>query len=156
VIFALFNAALYGLKLLAIAAIIYFVACIFAFAFFIFMLTFDAETTTETQIENETKTEPRQQLLLPPAKERGHNQTERIENDILIPPTPKKPKQAKPKTKTDKKAKTQTTTASNFLQNMTSKELLSYAKQHKIKGYSAIYRAEKKPGLLRLIQEQAA
>jgi len=40
------------------------------------------------------------------------------------------------------------------LSNMTSKELLAYAKQEKIKGYSSIYKSQKKPGLIELIEQQ--
>jgi hypothetical protein len=37
---------------------------------------------------------------------------------------------------------------------MTSRELLAYAKQEKIKGYSSAYKTQKKLGLIKLIEQQ--
>jgi len=37
---------------------------------------------------------------------------------------------------------------------MTSKELIAYAKQEKIKGYSNVYKTQKKLGLIKLIEQQ--
>jgi hypothetical protein len=149
---AILKAVFYGFKLLASATLIYFVVCIFAFTLFLIVLSCDSGSCfwMRPKTDISTHSETNQSLLLPPAKQRLHNQTEVIENDILITSAPKKQKQ----TKTKKKTQTQATTASKPLEKMTSKELLAYAKELRIKGYSAIYRTQNKPGLLKLIQEQ--
>jgi hypothetical protein len=105
-------------------------------------------------------------LALPLTRERPHNSTQEIINDILITPNPKeikvtKKQQAKTTKSTAKAPKSQPTKsiklpahqAKKLLSDMTSKELLAYAKQEKIKRYSSVYKSQKKPGLIKLIEQ---
>lgn len=144
------KCAICAIKLIAFAAALYFIFCVFAFGLFLFVMSHDAGFNS-SDTDSSTGSEPSLTTALPPARARLHNQTETIQNDILITPTPKKPKQNQAK----RQPQTQTATTSKPLNKMTSKELLSLAKERKIKGYSAIYRTQKKPGLLRLIEENS-
>jgi hypothetical protein len=110
---------------------------------------------------------PKPISTLTPAKERRHNLTQEIINDILIKPAPKQIKAANKRqtksTKSPAKAPKKQQTKSTKLPteqtrkpwiDMTSKELLAYAKQEKIKGYSSVYKTKKKLGLIKLIEQQ--
>jgi len=57
----------------------------------------------------------------------------------------------KPQTKS---TKLPTQQAKKPWSDMTSRELLAYAKQEKIKGYSSVYKTQKKLGLIKLIEQQ--
>ena len=106
--------------------------------------------------------------MITPTKERQHNSTQQIVNDVLITPAPKQTKGVKKQSKKSTKSQPQkpqnqqeelttlsTPLTKKPLSSMTSKQLLAYAKQEKIKGYSSVYKSQKKPGLIKLIEQQA-
>jgi len=157
-ILSILNGALFALKLIAFAAIICLFACI------LFLLTFLLIPTPKTTLTENTS---EQITTLPLARKRRHNLTQKIINDILITPAPKQIKATKKQqtksTKSPSKASTKQQTksmklptqqAKQTLTDMTSKELLAYAKQEKIKGYSSVYKTQKKLGLIKLIEQQ--
>jgi hypothetical protein len=155
---AILEGALFALKLIAFATIIFLFTCIAV------LLTFLLISNPKIPLpDNEFKTT----LALPLARKRPHNSTQEIINDILITPAPKqikatKKQQAKTTKSTSEAPKKQPTKSMKLpkqqtrkpLKHMTSKELLAYAKQDKIKGYSSIYKSQKKPGLIKLIEQQ--
>jgi hypothetical protein len=153
---AILEGALFALKLIAFATII------FLFAFITVLLSFLLLSNEKTHLPDSKTT-----LALPLAKERRHNLTLEVINDILITSTPKqikatKKEQAKtskstseaPKKQPTKSTKLPTQQTKKPLIDMTSKELLAYCKQERIKGYSSIYKSQKKPGLIKLIEQQ--
>jgi hypothetical protein len=155
---SILNGALFALKLIAFAAIICLFACILVLLSFLLI-----STPKNTLTENTSEQIP----ALPLARQRRHNLTQEIINDILITPAPKQIKAAnkrqtkstnspskasqKPQTKS---TKLPTRQAKKPWSDMTSRELLAYAKQEKIKGYSSVYKSQKKPGLIKLIEQQ--
>jgi hypothetical protein len=152
------NGVLLALKLIAFAAIICLFACI------LLLLTFLLISTPKNTL---TENNPEQITALPLARQRRHNLTQEIINDILITPAPKQIKAAKKQetksTKSPAKASTKQQTksmklsmqqAKKTLNNMTSKELIAYCKQERIKGYSSVYKTQKKLGLIKLIEQQ--
>jgi len=157
-ILSILNGALFALKLIAFATIICLFACI------LLLLTFLIISTPKTTLTENTF---EQITALPLARQRRHNLTQEIINDILITPAPKQIKAAnkrqtkstkspakasqKPQTKS---TKLPTQQAKKLWSDMTSRELLAYAKQEKIKGYSSVYKSQKKPGLIKLIEQQ--
>ena len=155
---AILEGALFALKLIAFTTIIFLFACITV------LLTFLLLSNQKTPLsDSKSKTT----LALPLARKRPHNTTQVIINNILITPTPKqikatKKEQAKMTKSTSKAPKKQPTKSTKLptqqtekpLIDMTSKELLAYCKQEKIKGYSSIYKSQKKPGLIELIEQQ--
>ncbi len=155
---AILNGALSALKLIALAAIICLFFCILVLLIFL-LISSPKNTLAENTSEQIT--------ALPLARERRHNSTQEIINNILITPAPKQIKAAKiqqtKSTKSPSKASTiqqtksmklPTQKAKKPLTDMTSKELLAYAKQEKIKGYSSAYKTQKKLGLIKLIEQQ--
>ena len=155
---AILNGALFALKLIAFATIIFLFVCI------ALLLTFLLISNPKAPLPN-GKSKTSLALLL--ARKRLHNSTQKIINVVLITPTSKqikatKKQQAKttkltskaPKKQPTKSMKLATQQTKKLLINMTSKELLAYAKQKKIKGYSSIYKSQKKPGLIKLIEQQ--
>jgi hypothetical protein len=155
---SILNGALFALKLIAFAAIICLFACILVLLSFLLIST-PKNTLTENTSEQIT--------ALPLARQRRHNLTQEIINDILITPAPKQIKAAKKQetksTKSPSKASQKSQTKSTKLptqqarkpwSDMTSRELLAYAKQEKIKGYSSAYKTQKKMGLIKLIEQQ--
>jgi len=152
------NGALFALKLIAFAAIICLFACI------LLLLSFLLISNPKTiLIENTSE----QITPLPLARERRHNLTQKIINDILITPAPKQVKAANnrqtkstnlpfkaSKKPQNKSSKLPTQQAKKPLTDMTSRKLLAYAKQKKIKGYSSVYKTQKKLGLIKLIEQQ--
>jgi hypothetical protein len=155
---AILNSVLFALKLIAFATIIY------LFAYILLLLTFLLISTPRNTLTENT-CEQIIPLLL--ARERRHNSTQEIINDILITPTPKPIKSANkrqtkstmspakaPKKKQTKSTKIPTQQTRKPWIDMTSKELLTYAKQEKIKGYSSVYKTQKKLGLIKLIEQQ--
>jgi hypothetical protein len=105
--------------------------------------------------------------MITPIKERQQNSTQQIVNDVLITPAPKQTEGVKKQFKKSTKSQPQkpqkqqakmtilsTQITKKPLISMTSKELLAYAKQEKIKGYSSVYKSQKKPGLIKLIEQQ--
>jgi hypothetical protein len=148
-ILAILNGALFALKLIAFATIIFLFACIAV------LLTFLLISNPKSPLsDNESELI----LALPLAKERRHNSTQKFISDVLITPAPKQIKTAnKQQSKSTKstskvpqkqpkklmKLPTQQTKKPFF--DMTFKELLAYCKQQKIKGYSTVYKSQKKP-----------
>jgi hypothetical protein len=126
---AILNSVLFALKLIAFATIL----CLFAYI--LLLLTFLVISSQKTKQSDST---PKLILTLPQQKKRRHNTTKVIHNDVLTTPTNKRLKEASQKP----------------LTSMTSKELLAYAKQEKIKGYSSVYKTQKKLGLIKLIEQQ--
>ena len=152
---AILESALFALKLIAFATIIFLFACITV------LLSFLLLSNPKTPLPD-SKSKTTLALLL--ARERPHNSTQKIINNILITPAQKQIKVPKkqqtkstseaPKKQPTKLIKLPTKHTKKPLSDMTSKELLSYAKQEKIKGYSSIYKSQKKPGLIKLIEQQ--
>lgn len=155
---SILNGALVALKLIVFAAIICLFACILVLLSFLLIST-PKNTLTENTSEQIT--------ALPLARQRRHNLTQEIINHILITPAPKQIKAAKKQetksTKLPSKASTKQQTksmklptqqAKKPLTNMTYKELIAYCKQEKIKGYSSVYKTQKKLGLIKLIEQQ--
>ena len=143
---AILEGALFALKLITFATII------FLLAFITVLITFLLISNPKSPLpDNESKTT----LALPLARERQHNATQQIINDVLITPAPKQIKATKKEqAKTTKSTKLPTQQTKKPLIDMTSKELLAYCKQERIKGYSSIYKSQKKPGLIKLIEQQ--
>jgi len=137
------KCALCALKLIVFATILYLAICILAFPFFIFVMSLDSGSCPDILIPE-----------LPQSRDKVHNTSEPIINDILITPAPKEEKKNKAKKQPTKQIDSQQKTANKPLEKMTSKELLAHAKAKKIKGYSAIYRKKKKSGLVELIKQQ--
>jgi hypothetical protein len=157
-ILSILNGALFALKLIAFATIICLFACI------LLLLTFLIISTPKTTLTENTF---EQITALPLARQRRHNLTQEIINDILITPAPKQIKaankrQAKSTNSTSKASKKQQAKSMKYprqyankpLTDMTSKELLAYCKQERIKGYSSVYKTQKKLGLIKLIEQQ--
>ena len=155
---SILNGALFALKLMAFATIICLFACILVLSSFLLL------TTRQVRFSN-TSSELKPMIIS--TKERQHNSTQQIVNDVLITPASQQTegvkKQSQKSTKSQpQKPKKQRIKPTNLsievakkpLTNMTSKELLAYAKQEKIKGYSSVYKSQKKPGLIKLIEQQ--
>jgi hypothetical protein len=155
---SILNGALFALKLIAFAAIIYLFACLLVLLTFLLILT-PKTTLTENTSEQIT--------ALPLAKERRHNSIQEIINDVLTTPVPKPIKTANNRqTKStnspskgsqkpqNKSMNLPTRQAKKPWNDMTSKELLAHAKKEKIKGYSSVYKTQKKLGLIKLIEQQ--
>lgn len=155
---AILNSVLFALKLIAFAMIICLFACI------LLLLTFLVMSNQKTKDSSNTL-EPLS--ALPPVKERRHNPTQEVLNDVLITPASKQIKEAnKQKTKSTKSqskalkkkpresAQLPTQQTKKPLIDMTSKELLAYAQKEKIRGYSSVYKTHKKVGLIKLIEQQ--
>jgi predicted PurR-regulated permease PerM len=140
---SILNGALVALKLIAFAAIICLFACILV------LLTFLLISTPKNTLSENTS---EQITALPLARERRHNSTQEIINDILITPAPKQMKATK-KQQT-KLIKLPMQQAKKPLTDMTSRELLAYCKHERIKGYSSVYKTQKKLGLIKLIDQQ--
>ena len=154
---AILNSAIFALRLVAFATIFCLFFCI------ILLLSFLVISQRIEPIENN----PKPNLTLPPAKERRHNTTKVIHNNVLTTPTnkqlketsqqPTKPNKSPSKAlnkKPPKSTKQSTRQTKKPLTSMTSKELLAYAKQEQIKGYSSVYKTQKKLGLIKLIEQQ--
>jgi hypothetical protein len=155
---AILNGALVALKLVAFAAIICLFICISVLLTFL-LISNPKTTLTENTSEQITP--------LPLARERQHNLTQEIINDILITPAPKQIKATKkqqtkstkspakaPKKQQTKSIKLPMQQAKKHLTDMTTRELLAYCKQERIKGYSSVYKTQKKLGLIKLIDQQ--
>jgi hypothetical protein len=155
---SILNGALFALKLIAFATIICLFACL------LLLLTFLLISTPKTTLTENTS---EQITALPLARQRRHNLTQETINDVLITPAPKQIKAAnKRRTKSTnspskasqkqqtKSTKLPTQQAKKPWSDMTSRELLAYAKQEKIKGYSSVYKTQKKLGLIKLIEQQ--
>jgi predicted PurR-regulated permease PerM len=135
---SILNGALFALKLIAFAAIICLFACILV------LLTFLLISTPKTTLTENTS---EQIPALPLARQRRQNLTQEIINNVLITPAPKQIKTASKRqtksinspSKASKKQRTKSMElpiqqAKKPLTDMTSRELLAYAKQEKIKG----------------------
>ena len=153
---AILEGALFALKLIVFATII------FLFAFLTVLLSFLLLSNEKTHLPD-SKTI----LALPLARKRLHNTTQGIINDVLITQAPKQIKATKkeqsktskstsqaPKKQPKKSTKLPTQQTKKPFIDMTSKELLAYCKQEEIKGYSSIYKSHKKQGLIKLIEQQ--
>jgi hypothetical protein len=110
---------------------------------------------------------PKPILTLTPAEKRRHNSTNKIINNVLTTPALKPikadKKQQTKSTKSPSKAlkkqpikstRLPTQQTRKSLIDMTTKELLAYAKKEKIRGYSSVYKTQKKLGLIKLIEQQ--
>lgn len=151
------KGALCALKLIAFATIFYLLLCTFSFALFLFVMAHDSglEATAEPiKTDISTPPEPKPMLALPQARTRRNNQTEAIINEILITPMPRKKKETKAKKQPSKQTKSQSKPANKPFEELTSTQLLAYAKEKKIRGYTTAYRIGKRPGLLKLIEQQ--
>jgi hypothetical protein len=155
---AIINGVLFALKLMAFATTVCLFTCILV------LLSFLLLTSHPVRFSN---TLSELKPMITPIKERQHNSTQQIFNDVLITPAPKQTKDAKkqskkstksqpqkPQTQQEKLTALSTQVTKKPLSSMTSKELLVYAKQEKIKGYSSVYKSQKKPGLIKLIEQQ--
>ena len=155
---AILNSVLFALRLIAFATIL----CLFAYI--LLLLTFLVISSQKTKQSDNT---PKLILTLEPAKERRHNSTDEILNNVLTTPASKQIKTAKKQPnkstilsfKLLKKQPTESTRLTTLqtkkpLIGMTSKELIAYAKQEKIRGYSSVYKTQKKLGLIKLIEQQ--
>ena len=156
---AILNGVLFALKLMACATIICLFTCILV------LLSFLLLTSHQVRFSN---TLSELNPMITPTKERQHNSTEQIVNDVLITPAPKQTKGVKKQSKKLTKSQPQkpqnqqeelttlsTPLTKKPLSSMTSKQLLAYAEQEKIKGYSSVYKSQKKPGLIKLIEQQS-
>jgi predicted PurR-regulated permease PerM len=155
---AILNGVLFALKLMAFATIICLFTCILVLFSFLLL------TSHQVRFSNAlSELKP----MITPTKERQHNSTQQIVNDVLITPTPKQTKGVKKQSKKSTKSQPQkpqkqqakltnlsTQATKKPLSSMTSKELLAYAKQEKIKGYSSVYKLQKKLGLIKLIEQR--
>jgi len=155
----IFNGVLFALKLMAFATIICLFTCILV------LLSFLLLTSHQVRFSN---TLSELKPMITPAKERQHNSRQQIVNNVLITPAPKQTKGVKKQSKKSTKSQPQkpqnqqeklttlsTSVTKKPLSSMTFKQLLAYAKQEKIKGYSSVYKSQKKPGLIKLIEQQA-
>ena len=143
---------------MAFATIICLFTCILVFLSFLIL------TSNQVRFSN---TLSELKPMITPIKERQQNSTQQIVNDVLITPDPKQTEGVKKQFKKSTKSQPQkpqkqqakmtilsTQITKKPLISMTSKELLAYAKQEKIKGYSSVYKSQKKPGLIKLIEQQ--
>jgi predicted PurR-regulated permease PerM len=155
---AILNSVLFAFRLIALATILCLFACI------ILLLSFLVISQRTKQSDNT----PKPISTLTPAKERRHNSTNKILNNVLTTPARKqikadKKQQTKSTKSPSKVLKKQPTESTKLptqqtrkpLIDMTSKELLAYAKQEKIRGYSSVYKTQKKLGLIKLIEQQS-
>ena len=154
----IFNGVLFALRLMACATIICLFTCILVLFRFLLL------TSHQVRFSN---TLSELNPMITPTKERQQNSTQQIVNDVLITPAPKQTKGVKKQSKKSTKSQPQkpqnqqeklttlsTSVTKKPLSSMTFKQLLAYAKQEKIKGYSSVYKSQKKPGLIKLIEQQ--
>lgn len=132
------NTVLFVLKSIAFATITFLFLCTLVLIGFLILTTHKS---------------PEPKPMLPSTKERPHNSKQTIVEEVLITATTKSQAKSNQKQQT-KLIGIPRQVKKNSLAGMTSRELLAYAKQEKIKGYSSVYNSQNKLGLIKLIEQQ--